>query len=339
MIRKLFIIFVLLFLLAACRDPSVQLWGPIPFMQKQIASIYKPVDIPFFSIIMVKDGPRKADFRRDSCIVSAFVPAGFQVQSIGVTVLYKNLDSLTKKFANDSMGRYLDSLQKASKQPEAEFQDSMLNVIFLRLIPDLQDMERAPEYDQFLSSVLDTGHTQRQFQSYKCRLPVVIPASLKKPEVTILGRMRLIPTVPGTFYSGMFMSLDNMSAWKAMQDTANDTVLTAFADGDTITVTGTGITLSTEDPGQTNPLLLTALPNPMSVQGGVISFLMQGPSAQVSMYDISGRPIFTEPVKGQAGIRNYLISHFMRRPLNAGQYFIRITADGKTATKPITVLK
>jgi hypothetical protein len=59
----------------------------------------------------------------------------------------------------------------------------------------------------------------------------------------------------------------------------------------------------------------------------------------VSLFDVTGRPIFTEPVTGQKGMRKYLISQLTRRPLVAGYYTLRLRAEGKTVTRAITVIK
>jgi len=341
MLKNLFISSVLFLVLVGCDGPSVALFGPITFTQRHATAVYQPVDIPFYAMLMLSDDNRKTEFKRDSVVLSAFIPHGWVVQSVGIKVIPKRLDSLFAKLGNDSLMAYYDLLEKKSSKDSNEFRDSLLNSVFLSLLPKLDDAARAPEYDAFLTAVLDTGHTGRQFQSFKCALPIRIPVKKSSMDYTILGNIQVVPSAPGRFRAGVFMSLDNMSAWKTLQDTGKkaDTVLTCFSDLDTIVVSGSGIALNSQNAGEAIPMFLSASPNPMDLQGGVISFLSTGKTAKVSLYDISGRPVFSEPVQGQGGIRKYLISKFTRRPLVAGQYILRLTADGKTLSRPITVLK
>lgn len=337
MLKKLIISIILLSLLTGCRNASVMLWGPV-MLPPKVTPIYKPMDILFTGTIPfpVK---RTADFHRDSIVISTLIPPGWVVHGVTYTAFEGNVDSLSKCWDNKISFR-IDSIAKATHRTQDQIGDSVGFALLLAALPPSGEAARAPEYDRFLTNLLDTGRTGRQFASFTGRLPINIPASKESTAVMIFGCIRVTPNTPGRFHLGFFMSLDEAGRWKEINDTTKDTVLSSFVDYDTITVTGEGITLTAQDAGNPSQQMLISSSNPM-VQGGVISFQLpeNARKSSVTLYDVSGRPIFTEPMTGQSGLKKYLMSRFTKRPLVAGQYVLRLTADGKSISRPITVIK
>ncbi|MBL8028950.1 MAG: T9SS type A sorting domain-containing protein [Fibrobacteres bacterium] len=342
--KKTLLSLALVIVLFSCsgHTPSVGLWGPVPFSQFQNAEIGKPINIPFFSMLMIKEEGRTTDFHSDSITVSVLVPQGWIVQDVSLLILNENLDkyfnALEKKM--DGFAIYEKLISEKPEMERGRFTDSLFSALMPNLLPPLNKCKRNNHYDNYLTSILDTGRTGRQFQTFSIDLPINLPRTKNSSDISIVGNIKLIPTTLGRHNVGYFMSLDDFSTWEAAQDTSKklDTVLTCFVDFDSVFVSGNAVSIMAPDANSS--FFISSSPNPMSSQNGVVSFLMQGKEAKLALYDINGRPIFKEDISdGGLGIRKYLISQFVKRPLVAGQYILNLEMNGKKLSRPITVIR